>query len=167
MAGFIDFCKTKLFTPQKPFELGITCLGVFLGIGTTTFLSIYMGFNMLIASFAASAVLLYAVPHLPLAQPRNCIGGHFVAATVGTIFYTLLGYHWWVATLAVATAIVCMMLTGTVHPPAGATALIAVMQEAGFTFIIYPVFLGSLILVASAIIANNLSPNRTYPNRKK
>lgn len=167
MSGFTKFIKTKIFTPVAPFELAITALGVFLGIGTTTFLSIYMGFNLLIASFAASAVLLYAVPHLPLAQPRNCIGGHFIAATVGTIFYMALGYHWWVMTLAVATAIICMMLTGTVHPPAGATALIAVMTKATPMFILCPVFIGSLILVASAIISNNLSPNRTYPAKKK
>jgi CBS-domain-containing membrane protein len=125
----------------------------------------------LIGSFGASAALLYGAPHSDFAQPRNLVIGQLVAATVGVTAYKLLGTHVGLAgALAVATTIALLQLANSLHPPAGATALIAVLGPAqvhrlGYEFILTPVLAGSLILLVVAVVMNNLSAhaNRHYP----
>jgi len=95
-------------------------------------------------SFGASAVLLYGAPRSPLAQPRNLIGGHLVSAVIGVSAWMLFQqYPWLAAALAVATAIAAMHLTRTLHPPGGATALIAVIgsdkiHDLGYLYVLLP-----------------------------
>ncbi len=84
--------------------------------------------TLLIGSFGASAVLVFGAARSPLAQPRNLIGGHVVSAFAGVTAWTLFQqYPWLAAAFAVATAIAAMHLTRTLHPPGGATALVAVI----------------------------------------
>jgi CBS-domain-containing membrane protein len=125
----------------------------------------------LVGSFGASAALLYGAPHSDFAQPRNLVIGQLVAATVGVTAYKLLGSHVGLAgALAVATTIAILQLAHSLHPPAGATALIAVLGPAqvhrlGYEFVLTPILAGSLILLAVAVVMNNLSShtNRHYP----
>jgi CBS-domain-containing membrane protein len=123
----------------------------------------------LIGSFGASAVLVYAAIKSPLAQPRNLIGGHVISGLVGVASYQLLGGTVWIAAaLAVSIAIVAMLATKTLHPPGGATALIAVIggakiHDLGFLYAFVPAGAGAVILLIVAILVNNLSKNRKYP----
>ncbi len=148
-------------------------LGAFLGIGAVALvghLTMPEGpAVMLIGSFGASAVLLYGAPRSPLAQPRNLIGGHVLSALVGVACWKLqmplvgLG-----EALAVATAIALMHLTRTLHPPGGATALIALVggdrvHALGFGFALLPVGAGALAMLAIAVLVNNLPRSRRYP----
>ena len=90
------------------------------------------GFPLLIGSFGASAVLAFGAIRSPLAQPRNLVGGHFLSALVGVSCYFLFpGTPWLASCLAVATAIALMHVTKTLHPPGGATSLIAVTGGEG------------------------------------
>ena len=83
---------------------------------------------MIIGSFGASAVLVYGAVRSPLAQPRNLMGGHMISAVIGVASYQFLHAHLWLAAaVAVATAIAVMHGTKTLHPPGGATSLIAVI----------------------------------------
>ena len=76
--------------------------------------------SLLIASFGASAVLVYAAIKSPLAQPRNLVGGHVIGGLVGVVCYQILGDTVWLAgSMAVSCAIAAMLLTKTLHPPAG------------------------------------------------
>ncbi len=125
---------------------------------------------LLIGSFGASAVLLYGAPRSPLAQPRNLIGGHALSALIGVSAWLLLGplLPWLAAALAVSTAIALMHLTRTLHPPGGATALIAVIgseqvHAMGYLFVLIPVTLGALLMLLVALLVNNLSSGRRYP----
>src|SRR5688572_23008717 len=108
-----------------------TFIGSFLGIALigffhSKFLTDYDNL-FLIGSFGASSVLIYGVINSPLAQPRNLIGGHLISAFVGvTISKLLPGVPWLAAALAVSLSIVAMQMTMTLHPPGGATALIAI-----------------------------------------
>jgi len=129
-----------------------------------------IGLSMLIGSFGASAVLLYGAPKSPLAQPRNLVGGHVLSALVGvTTRLALPGAPGWlVCALAVAAAIALMHATRTLHPPGGATALIAVtggpkLMALGYVYAVFPVLSGALVMLACALLANNLAPNRRYP----
>jgi CBS-domain-containing membrane protein len=137
--------------------------GGLLGIAVIAYLSVLIDKPLVIPSFGASCVLAFGISDSPLAQPRNIIGGHFVSTLVGLTFFMTLGSSWWVMALAVATAIACMQLTGTVHPPAGADPLIVILSEASWLFLATPVLAGSLILVFLAIVFNNLSKDRVYP----
>jgi CBS domain-containing membrane protein len=153
-----------------------TFLGGFFGIGIIGFISSrYFTLNdnlFLIGSFGASAVLVYGATNSPLAQPRNLVGGHVISAIVGVTMHKLIpGEIWLSSALAVSTAIVMMQITKTVHPPGGATALIAnigseKIKALGFMYVLSPVFTGVLILLIVALIFNNIPKNRYYPYKR-
>lgn len=153
-----------------------TFLGGFFGIGIIGFISSrYFTLNdnvFLIGSFGASAVLVYGATNSPLAQPRNLVGGHVISAMVGVTAHKLLpGEIWLSSALAVSTAIVCMQITKTVHPPGGATALIAnigseKIKALGYLYVLSPVFSGVMILLIVALVFNNIPKNRQYPYKK-
>jgi CBS-domain-containing membrane protein len=144
-------------------------VGSFIGIGIIAFLQSYILIKeeniFLIASFGASSVLIYGAANSPLAKPRNVIGGQFISAIIGVAIYKLIPDVIWIAApLAVALSIVIMQITKTLHPPGGATALIAVIgtekiKLLGYKFAFCPVLLGSLILLFVAFIFNKLSKN--------
>ncbi|MTI81855.1 MAG: HPP family protein [Firmicutes bacterium] len=140
-----------------------TALGSFAGIGLVAMLAEYYNLPLLLPSFGASAVLLYAACQVPMAQPRNVIGGHLVSALMGVIVYQLFGDVWWAIALGVTLAIMMMALTYTLHPPGGATAFVAVYTAQDFNFIFSPVLLGAVCLVIIALLVNNLSNERKYP----
>jgi CBS-domain-containing membrane protein len=152
-------------------------LGAFLGIGVIAFFqSSYLTKDeniFLIGSFGASSVLVFGAIQSPMAQPRNLIGGHLISALIGvTICKSLPDIIWVTAPLAVALSIVCMQVTKTLHPPGGATALIAVIgsekiKALGFLYVVSPVFTGALILFIVALIFNNMTSNRKYPTHTR
>lgn len=125
----------------------------------------------LIGSFGASAALLFGAPRAPLAQPRSLIFGQLIAAVCGVTAFKLVGGDVGLAAgLAVGSATAIMLLTGSLHPPAGATALIAVLGPAkvhalGYEYVLSPVLIGVMTLLVAALLINNLSPdeNRHYP----
>lgn len=152
-------------------------IGAFIGIGLMAFfhsesLSRYENL-FLIGSFGASSVLVYGSIQSPFAQPRNLIGGHVISAIIGvTVFQILPDIIWLTAPLAVALSIVFMQITKTLHPPGGATALIAVIgsekvKDLGYMYVISPVLTGCLILLVVALVFNNITSSRQYPTNKK
>lgn len=152
-------------------------VGASIGIGLIAFFQNSLSTNgenlFLIGSFGASSVLVYGAIQSPLAQPRNVIGGHVISALVGvTIYQVLPNIIWITAPLAVSISIVLMQMTKTLHPPGGATALIAVIgseriKSLGYSYVLSPVLTGSIILVAVALVFNNITAHRHYPANKK
>mgnify|MGYP006291353845 CR=1 FL=1 len=124
---------------------------------------------LLIGSFGASAVLVFGAIRSPLAQPRNLVGGHVLSALVGVACFQLLGGVPLLAIpTAVATAIALMHATRTLHPPGGATALIAVIgservHDLGYLFALVPAGSGAVLMLAVGLVVNNLSRARRYP----
>lgn len=147
--------------------------GAFLGIGAIGWLNqrFFVGtdLTLVIGSLGASAVLTYGAPRSPLAQPRNLVGGHVLSALVGVAVWTLFQNDAWLtAALAVATAIALMHATKTLHPPGGATALIAVVgsqqiHDLGFLYCLVPATLSPVILLVVALLVNNIPKSRRYP----
>jgi len=154
-------------------EIGWSWIGAFLGIAAVA----YINYNriedtdlvMIIGSFGASAVLIYGAIKSPLAQPRNLIGGHVFSAIIGVASYQIFHPHMWLASsVAVATAIAFMHATKTLHPPGGATALIAVIGSEkihglGYLYAIVPVGIGAVIMLVVALLVNNITKTRRYP----
>ncbi|TDD98608.1 HPP family protein [Flavobacterium cellulosilyticum] len=152
-------------------------IGSFVGIGILAYIqSIHFSGNdavYLIGSFGASSVLVYGIIQSPFSQPRNLVGGHLISAFIGvTVHKFVPDIIWITAPLAVSLSIVFMQITKTLHPPGGATALIAIIgsdkiKDLGYLYVISPVLIGILILLVTALIFNNLTSNRSYPSHKQ
>lgn len=152
-----------------------TFLGAFTGIGVLGYLQSFyfpkIDNIFLIGSFGATAVLIYGATNSPLAQPRNLILGHVFSAFIGVTIAKLIvdpSLNWLACTLAVSLSIVLMQITKTMHPPGGATALIANLgsekiNSLGYMYVLNPVLSGVLILLVIALIFNNIPKNRNYP----
>ncbi len=174
----MEFLQKMKGSGQSPpgvrlIEILWSWIGSFLGIAAVS-LAHYKILNqtdlmMIIGSFGASAVLIYGAIRSPLAQPRNLIGGHILSAIVGvTAFQLFSAQPWLAASIAVSTSIALMHLTKTLHPPGGATALIAVIgsegiHNLGYLYVLIPVALGAGVMLFIALIVNNIPKNRRYP----
>jgi hypothetical protein len=144
-------------------QIVISYLGSFLGIAALAYISVSTSYPLIAAPFGAAAVLVFAVPNSPLAQPRNLIIGNLIGGLSSLVMLNLFGSGPWVMALAVATAIQVMQLTKTLHPPGGAVALVGVMSNAKWEFLFTPVLTGSIVLLLCTVIFNNLMPGRSYP----
>ncbi len=152
------------------------CLGALVGLLLTGVVCRYtvgsgMALPMLIAPMGASAVLLFAVPASPLAQPWSIMGGNIVAAVIGVTCARYVGDPLLAAPLAGALAIGAMFVLRCLHPPSGAIALTAVLggpaiTSAGYEFVLSPVALNSMILMLCAIVFNNVT-RRAYPHPQR
>ena len=148
-------------------------IGAFLGIAAVAWIHSRLlaqsDLVMIIGSFGASAVLIYGAIRSPLAQPRNLVGGHVISAVIGVACFQILGASIWLAAaVAVATAIAVMHLTKTLHPPGGATALIAVIgsdsiHNLGYLYALIPAGTGAMIMLLVALLVNNIPRSRHYP----
>jgi len=122
----------------------------------------------MVASMGAAAVLLFAVPHGALSQPWPVFGGQAVSAVIGVTAAQWIADPALAAGIAVGGAIAAMQLLRCVHPPGGATALVAVIggpavHELGYGFVILPVLANTLIIFGAAVVANWPFPWRRYP----
>jgi CBS domain-containing membrane protein len=167
----------KSFTP-KSLSINYTerfraSIGAFIGIVFTS-LTTYLidgdsgSIPLLIAPMGASAVLLFAVPSSPLAQPWSIIGGNMLAAFIGITSAMWISNTFLAASVAVSVSIFLMFNLRCLHPPAGAVALITVLGgnavlAQGYSFVFVPVGINSLLLLIAAIIYNNLT-KRPYPH---
>jgi CBS-domain-containing membrane protein len=129
------------------------------------FINSYDDFNIwLIPPFGATMVLVMAVHESPLAQPKNIFFGHILSALSGVLIYFFLGMSFLSIGLAVAISVWAMMITKTIHPPAGANPIIAILGGKGISFILLPVATGALIIIVFAMIYNKIL-KRNYPKK--
>lgn len=150
--------------------------GAFVGILLTGLLgSLALRFDptlpAMIAPMGASAVLLFAVPSSPLAQPWSILCGNLVSAFVGVTVALLVPDPFFASALAISLAIAAMMALRCLHPPSGAVALTAVLggpaiHSLGYGFLLWPVAGNSLVLLALALAYNNAT-GRAYPHGLK
>ena len=135
----------------------ISSLGAFLCIFLIAYFNSVDATNIwLIPPFGASLVLVMAVHDSPLAQPRNVFFGHILSASSGVLLFYLLGNSPISISLALSLAIVLMMITKTIHPPAGANPIIAILGAKSFEFVIMPVATGALFIVIFAFVYNKI-----------
>lgn len=154
-------------------EIWWSWIGAFLGISAVAWLDHFYfegsDLSLMVGSLGASSVLIYGAIRSPLAQPRNLLGGHFLSAVIGVSCWKLLHQFPWLAeAMAVATSIAVMHATKTLHPPAAATALIAVagspaIHHAGYLYVLVPATISPLVLLLVALLVNNIPASRRYP----
>ncbi|WP_425969335.1 HPP family protein [Aeromonas dhakensis] len=166
---FRDFFPVSTNTSLKESCYG--ALGAFVGLLGTALLcrwGLGLEAHWLIAPMGASAVLLFAAPASPLAQPWSILVGNGVSALMGVLSASLVVDPAQAAALAVMLAIAAMLLTRSLHPPGGAVALTAVIggegiRQLGVGYVLLPVLLNSLLLLLLALCYNRLL-GRRYPN---
>lgn len=147
-------------------EILISGFGGLLIIGLLNFISLETDLvKAFIVPFGATAVLVFAAPAAPFSQPRNFIGGHLIAGATGIVVILIAGEVSWLALgLANGIAIALMVATKTVHPPAGATAVLPVLNGiTSFSWLLTPVLIGCLIILVVALVYNNIWTKRKYP----
>jgi CBS-domain-containing membrane protein len=138
-------------------------LGGFLAIAVIAGLAESSALGLVLGSFGASCVLVFGFPDVPFSQPRNVVFGHVLSSLVGLVCLAAFGPHWWAAGLAVALAIMGMMVLRCVHPPAGSNPVIVFLSAPGWGFLLTPTLAGALLLVAVALVYNNLGRAGRYP----
>ncbi len=159
-------------SPVSHVERIASTIGGFLGIFAILEISTHFVGNeastLIVASMGASAVLVFAVPHGPLSQPWPVVGGHLLSALIGVSCYLLVPDTIVAAALSVSLAIGAMHYLRCIHPPGGATALSAVVggqgvHELGYMFVLTPVMLNVLVILAVAVLFNYPFSWRRYP----
>ncbi|WP_260843226.1 HPP family protein [Sedimenticola selenatireducens] len=126
------------------------------------------GTTLVVASMSASAVLLFAVPHGAMSQPWAVLGGHIISALIGVTVARWIESPLMASAIAVSLSIVVMHYLNCLHPPGGATALVAVLggsavQEMGYSYAVTPVLANAVILLTIAMIFNYPFIWRRYP----
>jgi CBS domain-containing membrane protein len=150
----------------------LACIGALIGITVTAVIGGLLppeAAPFLVAPMGASAVLVYAVPASPLAQPWPVIGGNMLSVSVGLICAVLLGHGALAAGVAVSLAILLMSLLRCLHPPGGACALLPVLggpalAAKGLGFAMLPVGLNAAVLVGVGLAYHRFS-RHSYPHK--
>ena len=144
-------------------EIIFAFIGSFIAIALIGYFTKTYDNLLIMGSFGASCVLLFAFPKSPFSQPRNVILGHFISSLIGLLFLHFVGNDYISMALALALSISLMIVTRTVHPPAGSNPIIIFLFEASWDYLIFPTLIGSIILVIVSLFYNNLYKNRNYP----
>ncbi len=174
MSEFLKKIKNVLGIDSSvsPAEKLASTLGGIIGIYLITLISYHFtgasGAALIVPSMGASAVLVFAVPHGKLSQPWALFGGQLSSAVVGVTCYLLVPDLFLAGGLAVGLAIGTMHVLRCIHPPGGATALVAVVGSTqihalGYEYVLTPVLINTIIIFATAFIFNNFFPWRRYP----
>ena len=141
-------------------------LGAFICITLLAFINMKDVSNLwLIPPFGASLVLIMSVHSSPLAHPKNVFFGHTLSALSGVIVYFLIGTNPLSIGLALSLAIFVMIITNTIHPPAGGNPIIAVMGAKSIDFVFLPVALGAILIISFSYVYNRFVL-REYPSKK-
>lgn len=154
-------------------DRAVACIGATIGIALTIVVCSELPLHgeslpIIVAPLGASAVLVFALPASPLAQPWSVVGGNTLSTLVGVAAFQMIPHPTLAAGAAVGLAIVVMSLCRCLHPPGGAAALTAVIgtqdiHSAGYFFAFNPVAINSIALVSLAMFFHRTS-GHTYPH---
>ena len=156
-----------MFQNKKILSAIFSSLGAFICITFLAFINMKDVSNLwLIPPFGASMVLVMSVHSSPLAHPKNIFFGHTLSALSGVMIYSLIGTNPLSIGLALGLAIFIMIITNTIHPPAGGNPIIVIIGSVSVDYIFSPVITGSIIIVIFAVIINRFILKKSYPSKK-
>lgn len=146
-------------------RLGWISLGAMSALGLALLFTRPPASPLLLASLGGSTIFLFGLTSAPAAQPRALFGGHLISALIGIICYQLFDDGLWVYLLAEVITLVVLLLTQTVHPPAGANPLIMIQAHADFSHLLMVVLVGVTIIAIVAAVWSRLTPGKAlhYP----
>jgi len=140
----------------------ISAAGALIAMLVVSFIVLHLGHPIAIAPLGASCILVFGAHKGLLSQPRHVIGGHLLSTTCAIIILDLLGKSVFSLVFVLAFVLFLMALTETMHPPAAASALVAINNEVTWEFLL-PIVFGALVIVFISTIYNNAFRARQYP----
>ncbi len=143
-------------------QVALATVGAVLAVSALAYLATARSL-LLLGSFGASTLLLFALPEAPLSQPRAVIGGHLLASLIALACLAVFGPQWWAVGAATGIAVGGMMLTRTVHPPAGSNAIIVFLAKPGWALLLGSTLCGTVLLVLIAILYHRATRRHRYP----
>jgi CBS-domain-containing membrane protein len=145
-------------------QIALATLGAVIAVSALSYLAATTQALLLLGSFGASTLLLFALPEAPLSQPRAVIGGHLLASLIALGCLAVCGPQWWAVGTATGLAVGGMMLTRTIHPPAGSNAIIIFLAKPSWSLLLFSTLSGTVLLVLIAIIYHRATRRHRYPH---
>ena len=151
---------------QKKLEPLIAGFAASIIIGVLSFLSFETSTGFwLMFSFGSTTLIVLIFYESEFAQPSNIFFGHLLGIIVGILFNEFFGISFITLGLSVGTTVTLMMYFKIIHPPAAANPLIALFADVSLNYIIFPVLVGSVVIIFLTILINRLILKRSYPKR--
>ena len=154
----------KISKKLEPLVAGIAAT---ITIGILAFLSFEAstGQYWLMISFGATSLIIFVLHEKEFAQPGNIFFGHLLGIIIGILFNEFIGISFITLGLAVGTTVTLMIYFKVIHPPAAANPLIALFADVSLEYILFPVIVGTLVIIFLSVIINKIILKRNYPKR--
>ncbi|MDT8860270.1 HPP family protein [Alkalihalobacillus sp. MEB130] len=160
--------KMKGDSSKEPnFRIGESLVSAGGGLIAMTIISVMavsLGYPMALGPIGASCLLVFAAHQGPFSQPRQIIGGHVLSTGAALSIWDLFGRSHVTIGITLAVVLLLMIITQSMHPPAAASAIVAINSQAGWGFL-FTIFISALIVVGISVLYNNLFKDRTYPKK--
>ena len=151
---------------QKKFEPILSGLSAAAVISILAFLTLETAAGVWIMfSFGATVFLVFVLYELETAQPKNIFFGHLISIIVGIVLNELMGLSFYSLGISVGLAVILMVYFKVMHPPAASNPLVAITMDLSFDFIIFPVIVGTLLIIILSIFINKFILGRNYPKK--
>lgn len=144
-------------------QIALATAGAMIAVSALSLVADVTQALMVLGSFGASTLLLFALPEAPLAQPRAVVGGHLIASLIALGCLSLFGQTWWAVGMATGLAVGGMMWTRTVHPPAGSNAIIVFLAKPGWGLLLFSTLAGTVLLIVIAVMYHRTTRRHRYP----
>ena len=151
---------------SKKIEPIISGISASIVIGVLAFLTLRTSAGIwLMFSFGSSTLIVLVFHDSEFAQPANVFFGHLLAIVIGILFNEFLGMSYLTLGLSVGTTVTLMMYFKIIHPPAAANPLIALFADVSLGYVVFPVIVGSIVIIVLSVIINRYLLKRNYPVR--
>ena len=151
---------------HKKFEPILSGLSAAAVISMLAFLTLETAAGVWIMfSFGATVFLVFVLYELETAQPKNIFFGHLISIIVGVVLNELMGLSFYSLGISVGLAVILMVYFKVMHPPAASNPLVAITMDLSFDFIIFPVIVGTLLIIILSIFINKSILGRNYPKK--
>ena len=153
----------KIRKDLEPIVSGISAAIV---IGILAFFTLETSAGVwLMFSFGATVFIVFVLYDLETAQPKNIFFGHLISIIVGIIFNETIGLSFYSLGLSVGVAVILMVYFKVMHPPAASNPLVALFMDLSFDYILFPVIVGTIVIILLSILINKMILKRKYPKR--
>jgi len=154
----------RIQTNVKLGDTIISASGGLIAITLISFVAVLLGYPMILGPMGASCLLVFAAHSLPFSQPRQIVGGHLISTFTALSIWNVFGKSHLSIGLTLAIVLFLMISLKFIHPPAAASAMVAINTEAGWGFLL-SIVLSSVLLILISLLYNNLFKNRQYPKQ--
>ena len=151
---------------QKKLEPVVAGMSASIIIGILAFLSFETSTGFwLMFSFGSTTLIVLIFYESEFAQPGNIFFGHLLGIIIGILVNEFIGMSFITLGLSVGTTVTLMMYFKIIHPPAAANPLIALFADVSLSYIVFPVIVGSIVIIVLSLIINRYLLKRNYPVR--